>query len=95
MSKMRLISKDELLSTMKGGKVVLPFSYDNMLRSEIISDLIEVVEGFPEADTSDYERIVQERNYYMDMCSSYEQTIIRLCKTIALMGENKGEEENG
>ena len=69
-SKMRLISKDELLSTMKGGRVILPHSSDNMLRNKIISDLIEVVEGFPEADTSDYERIVEERNYYMDMCSS-------------------------
>lgn len=91
--KMRLISKDELLSTMKGGRVILPHSYDNMLRSEIISDLIEVVEGFPEADTSDYERIVQERNYYMDMCSSYEHTIVKLCKTIILMGDEKDDDD--
>ena len=95
MSKMRLISKDELLSTMKNSRVLLPYSSENMLRNKIITDLIEVVEGFPEADTSDYERIVQERNYYMDMCDSYEKTIMKLCKTIILMGENKGEEENG
>lgn len=93
--KMRLISKDELLSTMKGGRVILPHSSDNMLRNKIITDLIEVVETFPEADTSDYEQVLQERNYYMDMFSSYEKTIVTLCKTIALMGENKEEEENG
>jgi len=92
-SKMRLISKDELLSTMKGGRVILPHSSDNMLRNKIIDDLIEVVEGFQEADTSDYERIVEERNYYMDMCSSYEQTIVKLCKTIILMGDEKDDDD--
>lgn len=94
MSKMRLISKDELLSTMKNGRVLLPSSSENMFRNKIITDLIEVVEGFPEADTSDYERIVQERNYYMDMCDSYEKTIVTLCKTVELMGENKEEEDD-
>ena len=94
MSKMRLISKDELLSTMKGGRVILPHSSDNMLRNKIITDLIEVVEGFPEADTSDYERIVQERNYYMDMCSSYEKTIVTLCKTIELMGNDRENDDD-
>lgn len=93
MSKMRLISKDELLSTMKGGRVILPHSSDNMLRNKIITDLIEVVETFPEADTSNYEHMVQERNYYMDMCSSYEKTLVKLCKTIVLMGDGKGEED--
>lgn len=87
--KMRLISKDELLSTMKNSRIILPSSSENMLKNKIISDLIEVVEGFPEADTSDYERIVEERNYYMDMCSSYEKTLVKLCKTVVLMGENK------
>ena len=92
--KMRLISKDELLSTMKNSRIILPSSSENMLKNKIITDLIEVVEGFPEADTSDYERIVEERNYYMDMCSSYEQTIIRLCKTVALMGDEKDDDED-
>lgn len=94
MSEMRLISKDELLSTMKNSRILLPSSSENMLKNKIITDLIEVVEGFPEADTSDYERIVQERNYYMDMCSSYEKTIVTLCKTIELMGEGKEEEDD-
>lgn len=93
MSKMRLISKDELLSTMKGGRVILPHSSDNMLRNKIITDLIEVVETFPEADTSNYEQMVQERNYYMDMCSSYEKTIVKLCKTIVLMGDEKDDDD--
>ncbi len=92
--KMRLISKDELLSTMKGGKVVLSYSSDHMMRNKIIGDLIEIVESFPEADTSDYERIVQERNYYMDMCDSYEKTIVRLCNTIVLMGNDRENEDD-
>lgn len=92
--KMRLIGKDELLSTMKNSRIILPSSSENMLKNKIISDLIEVVEGFPEADTSDYERIVEERNYYMDMCSSYEKTIVRLCKTIALMGDREEDDED-
>lgn len=94
MSEMRLISKDELLSTMKNSRILLPTSSGNMLKNKIITDLIEVVEGFPEADTTDYERIVQERNYYMDMCDSYEKTIVKLCKTVELMGENKEEEDD-
>ena len=94
MSKMRLISKDELLSTMKGGRVMLPHSSDNLLRNKIITDLIEVVEGFPEADTSDYEQMIQERNYYMDMCASYEKTIVKLCKTIVLMGNDRENDDD-
>ena len=94
MSKMRLIGKDELLSTMKNSRILLPSSSENMLRNKIITDLIEVVESFPEADTSDYERMIQECNYYMDMCSSYEKTIVRLCKTIALMGDREEDDED-
>lgn len=92
--KMRLISKDELLSTMKNSRILLPSSSENMLKNKIITDLIEVVEGFPEADTSDYEQVLQERYYYMDMCSSYEKTIVTLCKTIALMGDDRENEDD-
>ena len=94
MSKMRLISKDELLSTMKNSRILLPSSSENMLKNKIITDLIEVVEGFPEADTSDYEQMQQELKYYMGICSSYEMAIVTLCKTIALMGDEKKNDDD-